>query len=135
MDTISHSVSNDRTPGLRSRISWSKKSTPIKSSNLFNKAKHSEEWHHSIDATAGVLHPSDPKFPSGYLRNHTDSYLKKKRNINQADTDIRLAILICSHDKRDIAIAACAYAMTAQSLRALLSADLNVMQGSYWGLK
>jgi hypothetical protein len=117
------------------RIPWGKKAIPLKSSSLFNKTKHSEEWHHSIEATAGVLHPSDPKFPYGFMRNHTDTYLKKKGKINQADIDIRLAIIVTSHDKRDIAVAAAAHAMTAQSLRALLHADLNVMQGSYWGLK
>lgn len=119
----------------RSRVLWGKKAIPLKNSHLFNKAKHSEEWHHSIDATAGVLRPSDPKFPYGFLRNHTDTYLKKKGKINQADTDIRLSILITAHTERDIAVAATAHAITAQSLRALLRADLNVMQGSYWGLK
>ncbi|KAH7411861.1 hypothetical protein DE146DRAFT_784479 [Phaeosphaeria sp. MPI-PUGE-AT-0046c] len=123
------------TTGRRSRVSWGKKAIPLRNSNLFNKTKHSEEWHHIIDATAGVLHPSDPKFPYGFLRNHTDKYLKKKGKINQADADIRLAILVTAHTARDIAVAATAHAITAQSLRALLHADLNVMQGSYWGLK
>lgn len=124
-------VTNER----RSRVPWGKRAIPLKNSNLFNKTKHSEEWHHSIDATAGVLHPSDSKFPYGFLRNHTETYLKKKGKINQADADIRLVILVTSHTARDIAVAATAYAMTAQSLRTLLHADLNVMRGSYWGLK
>ncbi|OAL01822.1 hypothetical protein IQ06DRAFT_219897, partial [Phaeosphaeriaceae sp. SRC1lsM3a] len=124
-------VTNER----RSRVPWGKRAIPLKNSSLFNKTKHSEEWHYSIDATAGVLHPSDPKFPYGFLRNHTETYLKKKGKINQADADIRLVILVTSHTARDIAVAATAYAMTAQSLRALLHADLNVMRGSYWGLK
>jgi hypothetical protein len=119
----------------RPRISWSKKAIPLKSSTLFSKPKHSEEWHHSVDATAGVLHPSDPKFPSSILRNHTATYLKKKSRLTQTDTDIRLAILVTSHEARDVAVAAAAHAMTASSLRALLPVDVNVMQGSYWGLK
>jgi hypothetical protein len=135
MDTLLRSSTVNRTAEKRLRISWGKKAVPLKSSALFSKSKHSEEWHHSIDATAGVLHPSDPKLPYGFLRNHTDTYLKKKGKVNQADADIRLAILINSHDARDIAVAAAAHAMTAQSLRALLHADLNVMHGSYWGLK
>jgi hypothetical protein len=119
----------------RFRIPWSRKAIPLKQSILFNKVKHSEEWHQSIDATAGVLHPSDQKFPFGFLRNHTEAYLKKKGKINQADIDIKLGILITSHDERDLAVAAAAHAMTAKSLRALLHSDLNIMQGSYWGLK
>jgi hypothetical protein len=119
----------------RFRVSWTKKTIPLMNSALFNKAKYSEDWHHSIDATAAGSHPSDPNFPYGFLRNHTDTYLKKKGKINQTDTDIRLAILISSHDAKDIAIAAAAHAMTAQSLRALLHVDENVMHGSYWGLK
>ncbi|KAH8723524.1 hypothetical protein GQ44DRAFT_620131, partial [Phaeosphaeriaceae sp. PMI808] len=125
----------ERTADQRLRISWSKKNISLKSSTLFNKAQHSKEWHYNIDATAGILHPSDQKLPYGFLRNHTDVYLKKKGKITQADMDIKLATLIGSHEARDIAVAAAAHAMTAKSLRALLNADSNVMQGSYWGLK
>jgi hypothetical protein len=126
---------NDGATDKRVRLPWGKKAVPLKTTSLFSKSKHSEEWHHSIDATAGVLHPSDPKLPYSFLRNHTDTYLKKKGKVNQADADIRMSILIASHDARDIAVAAAAHAMTAQSIRALLHADLNVMHGSYWGLK
>ncbi|KZM24583.1 GID complex subunit containing RING finger motif [Ascochyta rabiei] len=108
---------------------------PLKHSLLFNKTKHSEDWHQAIDAIAGVLHPSDPKFPHAPLRQATDVYLKKKGKITLADADIRLAILIGAHEARDIAIAAAAHAMTATSLRATLHVDLNVAHGSYWGLE
>jgi hypothetical protein len=135
METLLRPSTSDRTADKRLRVPWGKKAVPLKTSALFSKSKHSEEWHHSIDATAGVLHPSDPKLPYGFLRNHTDTYLRKKGKASQADTDIRLAVLVTSHDARDVAVAAAAHAMTAQSLRALLHADLNVMQGSYWGLK
>jgi hypothetical protein len=135
METFLHPSTSHRTADKRLRVPWGKKTIRSKSSILFSKSKNNEEWHQSIDATAGVLHPSDPKLPYGFLRNHTDTYLKKNGKANQADTDIRLAILITSHDARDVAVAAAAHAMTAQSLRALLHADLNVMQGSYWGLK
>jgi hypothetical protein len=124
----------EATPDRRLRMSWSKRTVPLKSSTLFNKVKHSEEWHRSVEATAGVLHPSDAKFPYLFLRNHTDAYLKKKGKSNQVDTDIRLSILIDAHEAKDIAIAAAAHAMTAKSLRVLLSSELNVAQGSYWGL-
>jgi hypothetical protein len=114
---------------------WAKSAISLKKSALFNKAKHSEEWHESIDATAGVLHPSDQRFPYSFLRNHTEAYLRKKGKTNQADIDIKLEILITSHDVRDVAVAAVAHAMTAKSLRALLHSDLNIMHGSYWGLE
>ncbi|KAF1937262.1 hypothetical protein EJ02DRAFT_477450, partial [Clathrospora elynae] len=134
MDGLLLSSTVERTTDKRLRISWAKRAIPLKNSTFFNKAKHSEEWHQNIEATAGVLHPSHPKFPKAFLRNHTDVYLRKKGNINQADADIRFAILIESHQARDIAVAAAAHAMTAKSLRALLHAELNVAQGSYWGL-
>ena len=117
------------------KLSWARNTTPLRHSTFFNKAKHKEAWHHSIDATAGVLNPSNPKFPYTSLRSHTDAYLSKKNKLNQTDTDIRLAILIRAHDARHIAVAAVAHAMSAAPLRALLLADLNVMHGSYFGLK
>jgi hypothetical protein len=125
----------ERTPDKRLRTLWSRKAIPTIGSTIFSKAKHSEEWHHDIDATAGVLHPSDPKFPYNFLRPHTDNYVKKKGGTTQADTDTRLVSMIVSHEARDIAIAAVAHAVTGGSLRAVLPVDQNVMQGSYWGLK
>ncbi|KAJ8115811.1 hypothetical protein OPT61_g2632 [Boeremia exigua] len=112
-----------------------RKKTPLKHSLLFNKAKHSEDWHQAIDDTAGVLHPSDQKFPYPLLRQATDVYLKKKGKITQADVDLRLAILVDSHAAKDIAVAAVAHAMTAGNLRRALHIDLNVAYGSYWGLE
>ncbi|KAJ4985960.1 ubiquitin conjugating polymerase [Stagonosporopsis vannaccii] len=114
--------------------SRARKSIPLKQYSLFNKAKHSEEWHRAIDAIAGVLHPTDPKFPYHLLQQATDAYIKRKGKIAQADVDTRLAILLESHEAKDIAVAAVAYAMTAGSLRAALRVDLNVAHGSYWGL-
>jgi hypothetical protein len=125
----------ERTPDKRLRMPWSKKAIPLKGSTLFSKAKHSEEWHYDIDATAGVLHPSDLKFPYNVVRSHTDNYLKKKGRIIQADIDVKLVIQIVSHEARDIAVAAAAHAISAGSLRAVLPVDQNVMPGSYWGLK
>lgn len=112
-----------------------RRKVPLRHSLLFNKAKHSDEWHQAIESVTGVLHPSDSQFPYHPLRQATDVYLKKKGRITQADTDIRLAILIDGHEAKDIAIAAAAHAITATSLRALLHVDLNVAHGSYWGLE
>lgn len=115
--------------------SRTKRKAPQRDTSFFKKAKHSEEWHHTIDAIVGVLQPSDPKFPYPQLRSTTDEYLKKKGKITQSDIDIRLALLIDSHRSRDIAVAATAHAMSAGSLRAILHVNLNVSYGSYWGLE
>ena len=112
-----------------------KRRVPLKHSVLFNKAKHSEDWHQAIDAIAGVLPPSDSKFPYPLLRQATEDYLKKKGKITRNDADIRLAILIESHAAREVAVAAAAHAMTAGSLRAILHVNLNVSHGNYWGLE
>lgn len=135
MDVVLLPTTLDKVPEKRSRLPWALKSKPLKSSSIFNKAKHSDEWHQSIDASAGVLHPSDPKFPWGFVRNHTDAYLQKKGKVNQADVDIRLSSLIDNHEAKDIAIAATAHALTPISLRNRLRLDLNVTHATYWGLK
>lgn len=128
------SSTTEPTIDKRLRLSWTKRTVPLKSSTLFSKAKHSQEWHQNVEGTAGVLNPSDAKFPYAALRSHTDVYLKKKGKSNQSDTDIRLAILVDAHHAKQLAIAAAAHAMSAKSLRALLSVDTNVAHGSFWGL-
>lgn len=82
----------------------------ISKKSLFGNKK-SDEWHQQVDFTAGTLRPSDKRFPWAHVKKHTDNYLKKKSKLTQAETDIRLGILIESHDARDVAIAACAHAM------------------------
>ncbi|KAH9882866.1 hypothetical protein J1614_000232 [Plenodomus biglobosus] len=134
MDTLLMSSTMERTADKRFRISWTKKTVPLKRSVLFTKVKHSEEWHQSIEATSGVLRPSDTKFPYASLRSHTDSYLQKKAKLSQADIDIRIGILVEGHGSKDIAIAAVSHVITAKTLRSLLSAELNVAHASYWGL-
>lgn len=137
MDGLFFSTTVERTADKRLHVSWTKKSIPLKKSIFFNKAKHSEEWHQSIDASADILHPSDARFPYVFLHEHTDTYLKKKGKVSQTDIEARLTTLIGAHEARDIAIAAAAPFMTSGSpaLKALLHVDLNVMQGSYWGLE
>ncbi|KAF2471457.1 uncharacterized protein BDR25DRAFT_223658, partial [Lindgomyces ingoldianus] len=101
---------------------------------LFGK-KRSDEWHHQIDFTASLLRPNDKTFPYSLIKKHTDYYLKKKGKFNQQDTDIRLALLIESHEARDVAIAACAHAISPASLRALLNVELSVAPATYYGLE
>ncbi|KAI4940975.1 hypothetical protein J4E91_011060 [Alternaria rosae] len=119
----------------RSHMSWAKRAIPLKSTTLFKKADHSQEWYAEVGATAGELHPSHHRFPWGFIRNHTDTYLKKKGKISQEEADRRLSMLVQTHPARDVAIASVAHAMSAQSLDQLLLAETNVMCGSYWGLE
>src|SRR6186713_2660577 len=93
---------------------------------IFNKVKPSEDWHQQIDFTANDIQPSDQRFPYVHLQKHTDAYLKKKGRRTQQETDIRLAQLIENHEPREIAIAACAHAMSPASIRALLNVELHV---------
>jgi hypothetical protein len=123
-----------RTTDKRSRMSWAKRTLPLKNPTFFKKVEDSQLWHEEVEATAGQLHPSDPRFPWGFVRNHTDTYLKKKGKLSQEDTDIRLTKLVQTHRARDIAVAAVAHAMTTQSLSLLLIAETNIVYGSYWGL-
>jgi hypothetical protein len=135
MSTIVIPPMAESTTDKRFRLSWTKKKTPLKHSTLFNKAKHSEEWHQSIDQIAGALHPSDPEFPYAAIKQATDTYLKKKGKITHEDAAIRLSILVDAHEAKDIAIAATAHIISVASLRSRLQAELNVAQGSYWGLE
>ncbi|KAF2647451.1 hypothetical protein K491DRAFT_614574, partial [Lophiostoma macrostomum CBS 122681] len=109
-------------------ISLSKKS--------FFGTKHqaSDDWHLQVDFTSGVLRPSDPHFPWDFMRKHTDAYLKKKGKLTQQEIDVRLGVLIDSHEVKDVAIAAAAHAMSPTSLRAILNIELSVAPTTYYGL-
>ncbi|KAF2119032.1 hypothetical protein BDV96DRAFT_369776 [Lophiotrema nucula] len=109
--------------------------SPFSKKSIFGGQKQSDEWHQQVDFSAHALRPSDKRFPWPILEKHTDNYLKKKGKLSQTDVDIRLALLIETHDALDVAVAACAHAMSAQSLRALLNVELNVKPASYYGLE
>ncbi|KAF2792129.1 hypothetical protein K505DRAFT_326371 [Melanomma pulvis-pyrius CBS 109.77] len=128
MTTVLIPTAVDRNYTQRPSTSWAKKT-------FFSKIKPSEEWHQQIDFIAGVLRPSEKRFPYLLVKKHTDTYLKKKGKKTLQDTDIRLAILIESHEARDIAIAACAHAMSPASLRALLNVELNIAPATFYGLE
>jgi hypothetical protein len=114
-------------PDKRISISFSKKA-------LFG-GKQSDEWHHQVDFTAGILRPSDSRFAYSLLQKHTDAYIKKKGRLSQQDVDIRLGILIETHDARDVAVAACAHAMSPAAVRALLNVELHVAPATFFGLE
>ena len=82
---------------------------------LFFRQRQSGNWFRSVNASAANLHPvtpgqvpvSNPDFPWIQLRQHTDTYLKKKKNGNltQDETDTRLVTLMQKHAAKDVAIA------------------------------
>jgi hypothetical protein len=99
---------------------------------VFLGQRHSNGWHQRIDATAAGKHPgldplSDQTFPWDALRWHTEIYLGKKGALTAEEKDKRLVGLIQSHAAKDIAIAACGYAMTSQAVRNLLLSELSVI--------
>ncbi|KAF2491635.1 hypothetical protein BU16DRAFT_565332 [Lophium mytilinum] len=100
---------------------------------LFGKRK-SDGWKIQVTATANHEHPSSPNFPWDQLQAHTDLYLKKKGKITPAERDFKLAALVDDYDDRDVAIAACAFAMSSQALRILLNVETNVAPVTYYGL-
>jgi hypothetical protein len=111
-----------------------RRTLPFSRKTIFG-PKLSEEWRRQVDFTAGVLHPSDEQFPWSSVRSHTDAYIKKKGKLPQSDIDARLAVLINTHDAKDIAIAACAHAMSSASVRALLDVQLNVAPATLYGVE
>ncbi|PSN67879.1 hypothetical protein BS50DRAFT_620332 [Corynespora cassiicola Philippines] len=118
----------ERSEGIRFSTSWTK-------NKIFNKIKPSDEWRQQINFTAGLLHPSDENFPWALLQKHTNDYLRKKGKLSQAEMDVRLHHLIDSITARDVAIAACAYAMSSAAVRAILNVELQVAPASFYGLR
>ncbi|KAF1994158.1 hypothetical protein P154DRAFT_502298, partial [Amniculicola lignicola CBS 123094] len=131
MNALFYSATIDRRGEVETRVSssWSKKAA------IFSKRKTSEEWHQEIDFTAASLRPTDHRFPWLLIRKHTDQYLKRKGKLTQPDIDVRLAAMIESHHARDVAVAACAHAMSPAAVRALLNVELNVAPATFYGLE
>ncbi len=118
----------------RSRSNFSIKSK-------FSTHGQSDNWHRQISLEAGDQHPIGPgyvpntSFPWTTLRQITDSYLAKKRGkITVEDRDACLIALIRNYAAKDIAIAACAHAMSPKAVRDLLTVDLNIEPGDSFGL-
>jgi hypothetical protein len=94
--------------------------------------RHSNGWHQRIDATAAGKHLglnplSDKTFPWDALRWHTEIYLQKKGTLTAEEKDKRLAGLILNHAAKDVAVAACGYAMTSRAVRNLLILELSII--------
>ena len=115
-------------------------------SNLSIKARfsthgQSDSWHRQVSLEAGDHHPigqghvPNPSFPWANLRQITESYLSKKRGRNVIeDRDERLGLLIKNHGAKDVAIASCGHAISPKALREVLAVDLNIEQGSAYGI-
>ena len=83
-------------------------------------------WHKNIDAITITIKPSDIDFPWVDLRNHTNAYIKKTKKLTRENLDEHLRVLIQGHKKQEIAIAACAHALSPQSIMIVLG---NVQNG------
>lgn len=106
----------------------------MKQRSFINLRSHrkSAQWHQDVDRTAGCCTPIPTEtsdmlaFPWSQLRQHTDDYLKTKSASSAQEKDIRLRALIFQHAKKEIAIAACAHAMSDEALSQLFLEDLPV---------
>jgi hypothetical protein len=99
--------------------------------------RKSSGWHQQITATAAgrrpVVGPAlNGEFPWNQLQRHTDQYLKRKGKLTPQERDVSLMALIENHPTKDIAIAACAHAMSLQAVRSLLRGP-DIHSGSYRG--
>jgi hypothetical protein len=94
--------------------------------------RHTSLWHQQVGATiAGQLDfdvGSDEIqiFPFAQLQAHTDEYLKKKGRLTPDGRDARLIALIKDHSAKDVAIVACAHALSPQAVRDLFRGELHV---------
>ncbi|KAF4631947.1 hypothetical protein G7Y89_g6189 [Cudoniella acicularis] len=63
------------------------------------------------------------------LRDHTDSFLGKKRKLSSEEQETRLLSLIASHPQKDVAIVACAHRLSREAVRELLHTELQTNLG------
>ena len=94
------------------------------------RGRHSVRWHQEIDVTtasyrllnAGPEQP--PYFPLTKLQEHTNTYLQRVGRLTISEQDARLMALITEHQDKDVAIVACAHALSPYCVRHLLRAEL-----------
>lgn len=101
--------------------------------------RQSASWHKSVRTTAadkqpvvvhGQLPHPNPSFPWYHLKEHTDAYFRKKKNLTPEQIEQRLVQFITRNaDRIDIAIAACGHKMNHRTLRGLLLTEFNVGPG------
>jgi hypothetical protein len=91
-----------------------------------------ENWHRQITTTAADYHLIDqenrpnPHFPWANLQLITDTYLKKRGQLESLQRDDFLVSLVQKHPAKDIAIASCGHMMSRGTLRHLLLTELRV---------
>src|SRR5436305_7508780 len=94
--------------------------------------RHTSLWHQQVGATIACQPDLDvgsdgvQHFPFAQLQAHTDEYLKKKGRLTPDERDARLIALIKDHSAKDVAIVACAHALSSQTVRDLLRGELHV---------
>lgn len=76
----------------------------------------------------------DPRFPWAMLTQLTDDYLSRYGKLSQNAIDVRLSTLIEQHNSIDIAIAACAHAMSPTAVRGFFNNEVRVAPVTYYGI-
>src|SRR5216117_1633169 len=96
------------------------------------KGNHSALWHRQVGTATTRQSPTDARpegaqyFPFTQLQGYTDSYLKKKGKLTLGERDTRLITLVRGHPTKDVAIIACAHALSPWAVRDLLHRELQV---------
>lgn len=94
------------------------------------RGRHGVRWHQDIEVTtagyrllnAGPEQP--PYFPLTELQEHTNTYLRKAGRLTTSEQDDRLVALVTQHQDKNVAIVACAHALSPHCVRDLLRAEL-----------
>jgi Poly(ADP-ribose) polymerase catalytic domain len=105
----------------------------------------SSKWHQDIADIAANYKPVNLAplyssqvatlyFPLAQLQSHTDFYLKRKGNLEQDDRDHRLISLVRDDPAKDVAIAACAHALSTPAVRELIIRECRVDPVTHDGL-
>src|ERR1700748_117355 len=91
-----------------------------------------DDSHQQIDKIAGNSRPCDTNFPWDDIRSYIDTCIKKQKGISiPHGLDSFLSEFIKNHDAKDIAIAACAHALSTEATTNLLRNLLAVEPGSF----
>ncbi|KAF2420005.1 hypothetical protein EJ08DRAFT_32250 [Tothia fuscella] len=81
-----------------------------------------------VDKIAGGLHPLDAQFPWNRLRDYVDRCVKRQRSLRIPEgLDRLLTVFIISHPQelKDVAVAACAHALSTETTLTLLNGHLR----------
>ena len=87
------------------------------------------KWHHEIDSATSRTRPSDERFPWKELREITNRYLDSKRKLTKSEKDQHITDLIQEHERKEVAIAACAHFLSVETLLMILNSDIRVEPG------